>query len=136
MVARKLSRLGQTIQTEWSLLPEVFQSICNRWQQSMTDFFATTFNNKQTQFVSPVLDPLAWEVNAVSLPWEDLDPYVFPPVAMGKVVKKLQDNLCRRIILIAPDWANMPWFWGSNDHVQSDPAVLAPPAKPAHSAIQ
>ena len=28
VVADKLSRLGQTIQTEWSLLPEVFQDIC------------------------------------------------------------------------------------------------------------
>ena len=31
VVADKLSRLGQTIQTEWSLLPEVFQTICSRW---------------------------------------------------------------------------------------------------------
>ena len=30
VVADKLSRLGQTIQTEWSLLPEVFQKICSR----------------------------------------------------------------------------------------------------------
>ena len=33
MVADKLSRLGQTIQTEWSLLPEVFQLICSRWHK-------------------------------------------------------------------------------------------------------
>ena len=33
VVADKLSRLGQTIQTEWSLLPEVFQAICSRWHQ-------------------------------------------------------------------------------------------------------
>ena len=31
VVADKLSKLGQTIQTEWSLLPEVFQALCNRW---------------------------------------------------------------------------------------------------------
>ena len=31
VVADKLSRLGQTIRTEWSLLPEVFHSICSRW---------------------------------------------------------------------------------------------------------
>ena len=30
VVAEKLSRLGQTIQTEWFLLPEVFHSICSR----------------------------------------------------------------------------------------------------------
>ena len=31
VIADKLSRLGQTIQTEWSLHPEVFQAICSRW---------------------------------------------------------------------------------------------------------
>ena len=29
---------------------------------------------------------------------------------IGKVVK-LQDSPCKRIILIAPGWPNMPWFW-------------------------
>ena len=33
VVADKLSRLGQTIQTEWSLLQEVFQAICSRWHR-------------------------------------------------------------------------------------------------------
>ena len=31
VVTDKLPRLGQTIQTEWFLLPEVFHSICSRW---------------------------------------------------------------------------------------------------------
>ena len=33
VIADKLSRLGQTIQTEWSLLPEVFHQICIRWHR-------------------------------------------------------------------------------------------------------
>ena len=41
VVADKLSRLGQTIQTEWSLLPEVFQAICSRWHQPQIDLFAS-----------------------------------------------------------------------------------------------
>ena len=46
------------------------------------------------------------------LPWEDLDAYAFPPAAiLGKVVEKLQDSPCKKIILIAPGWPNMPWFW-------------------------
>ena len=32
VIADKLSRLGQTIQTEWSLHPAVFQAVCARWQ--------------------------------------------------------------------------------------------------------
>ena len=61
--------------------------------------------------MSPVLDPLATAVDALSLPWENLDAYAFPPAAiLGKVVEKLQDTPCKRIILIAPGWPNMPWF--------------------------
>ena len=114
VIADKLSRLGQTIQTEWSLHPAVFQAVCARWHQPQVDLFATRFNNKLPQFVSLVPDPQAWadDVDALSLSWEDLDPYAFPPAAiLGKVAEKLQDYPCNRIILIAPGWPNMPWFW-------------------------
>ena len=122
MVAGKLSSLGQTIQTEWSLLPEVFKLICTRWHRPQIDLFAKRFNNKLAQFVSPFLDPLAWAVDALSLSWGDLDPYAFPPVAsLGKVVAKLQDYPFRGII---PGWPNMSWFLGSSDHVKSDPLCL------------
>ena len=96
---------------EWSLLPEVFPTICSRWHWPQIDLFATRFNNKLPLFVSPEPDPLASAVDALSLPWEDLDAYGFPPAAiLGKVVEKLQDSPCKRIILIAPGWPNMPWF--------------------------
>ena len=112
VIADKLSRLGQAIQTEWSLHPEVFQAICNRWHHHQVDLFATTFYNKNPQFVSLVTDPQAWAVDALSLSWEDLDPYAFPPAAiLGKVVEKRRDYPCNGIILIAPGWPNMPWFW-------------------------
>ena len=112
VIADKLSRLGQTIQTEWSLLPEVFQQICNQWHRPQIDLFATRFNHKLPQFVSPVPDSLAVAVDALTLPWEDLDAYAFPPTAiLGKVVEKLLDSPCKRIIMIAPGWPNMPWFW-------------------------
>ena len=108
---RALGQLGQTIQTEWSLLPEVFQAICSRCHLPQIDLFATRFN-KLPLFVSPVPDPVATAVDVLSLPWEDLDAYAFPPTAiLGKVVENLQDTPCVRIILIAPGWPNMPCFW-------------------------
>ena len=46
---------------------------------------------------------------------------------LGQVVEKLQDHPCNRLLLIAPGWSNMPWFWDlvSGDHVKSDPTVSA-----------
>ena len=54
VIADKLSRMGQTIQTEWSLLPEIFQKLCSKWHRPQIDLFATRFNHKLAQFVSPV----------------------------------------------------------------------------------
>ena len=109
---------GQTVQARPNYSnrmvapPRVFQTICSRWHRPQVDLFATRFNNKLPLFVSPVPDSLATAVDALSLPWEDLDVYAFPPVAiLGKVVEKLWDSPCKRMILIAPGWPNMPWFW-------------------------
>ena len=112
VIADKLSRHKQVIQTEWSVLQEIFDLLCRRWHEPEVDLFATRFNHKLPRFVPPVPDRLAWKVDALSLQWEDLDVYAFPPTALlGQVVTKLLDHGCRRLILIAPGWPNMPWFW-------------------------
>ena len=91
VVADKLSRLDQTFQTEWSFLPEVVQLICTMWHQPQICLL-TRFKNKLAHFMSPVPDHFAWGFDLLSLSWEDLDPYTFPPVTiLGKAVAKLQD---------------------------------------------
>ena len=126
VIADKLSRLGQTIQTEWSLHPEVFQAVCSRWHQLQVDLFATRFNNKLPQFVSPVPDPQAWAVDALSLSWEDLDPYAFPPMGLP-----LQQNNsdCSRV-------AQHALVLGPGSNVKPDPTVSAQHTQPSVSAIQ
>ena len=56
VIADKLSRHNQLIQTEWSLSQHVFNLLCSRWAQPQVDLFATWFNNKLPKFVSPVPD--------------------------------------------------------------------------------
>ena len=137
VIADKLSRLGQTIQTEWSLHPEVFKAICSQWHQPPVDQFATKYNNKLPQFVSPVPDPQAWPVDALSLSWENLDPYAFPPAAIllqsgGEVagLPMQQDNSdCSRV-------AQHALVLGSSDNVQSDPFLSAQPAQSGISTFQ
>ena len=112
VIADKLSRHNQVIQTEWSLSQQVFNHLCSIWGRPQTDLFATRFNHKLPQFVSPVPDPAAWVVDALSLPWESLDVYAFPPISLiPQVIAKMMDQGCRRMILIAPGWPNIPWFW-------------------------
>ena len=110
MITDKLSRHNQLIQTEWSFSQPVFNLLCSRWAQPQLDLFATRFNHKLPKFVSPVPDPTAWAVGTMS--WENLDAYAFPPVSLlTQVISKLVDHGCPRMILIAPRWPNMPWFW-------------------------
>ena len=112
VIADKLSRSKQVIQTEWSLLQEVFDQLCARWHTPQVDLFATRYNHKLPKFVSPMPDPQAWRVDALNLNWENLDAYAFPPVSLlGKVVSKIIDQGVRKLVLIAPGWPNMPWFW-------------------------
>ena len=112
VIADKLSRHNQVIQTEWSLSQQVFNQLCSKWARPQVDLFATRFNHQLPSFVSPVPDQTAWAVDALSLPWKHLSAYAFPPVSLiPQVVSKLRDQGCRRMILIAPGWPNMPWFW-------------------------
>ena len=86
------------------------------------ELFATRFSHKLPKFVSPVPDPTAWAVDALSLPWENLDVYTFPLVSLlGLIISKVRDQGCHRIILIAPGWSSMPWFWDLVSSNGSDP---------------
>ena len=112
VIADKLSRHNQPIQKEWSFSQQVFNLLCSTWAQPQVDLFATRFNHKLPKFVSPVPDPTAWAVDAMSLSWENLDAYAFPPVSLlNQVISMEVDQGCHTMILIAPGWPNMPWFW-------------------------
>ena len=82
VIADKLSRHNQVIQTEWCLSQQVFNRLCSNWGQPQIDLFATRFNHKLPKFVSPVPDSTAWAVDALSLSWSNLDVYAFPPVSL------------------------------------------------------
>ena len=106
------------------------------YQQGGLFLVVTRFNNKLPQFLSPVPDPQAWAVDALSLSWEDLDPYAFPPAAiLDKVVEKLQDYPCNRILLMPQGGPTCPVL-GSSGNVQSNPTMSAQHTKLCVSAIQ
>ena len=80
-----------------TVAPTTSGPVCHQIQQQTTTVFVT------------VPDPQAWAVDALSLSWENLDPYAFAPAAiLGKVVEKLQDYPCNRIILIAQGGPTCP----------------------------
>ena len=72
--------------------------------------FATRYN-KLPKLVSPVPDPQAWGVDVLRLSWGQ-DLYAFLPIPLlGNVVNKIMTHDCQQVIVIAPGWPNIPWFW-------------------------
>ena len=111
VMADLLSRSNQVQSTEWSLHPQVFKQICQKWFTPHVDLFATHLNHKLPLYVSPVPDPKAWDIDALNIDWTSLTAYAYPPMArLHKVIQKIKQCHCL-IIVIAPGWPGMPWFW-------------------------
>ena len=75
------------------------------------DLFATRLNNRLPVFVSPMRDPLALNVDALSMTWEEMYACAFPRfVMLGRVLDRiLRDHPCE-MILVAPKWPNQCWY--------------------------
>ena len=90
VMADLLSRSKQVHSTEWSLHPQVFQQICQKWFTPHVDLFATGLNNKVTLYVSPVPDQHAWDIDALNISWSGLTTYAYPPMALHRVIQKIR----------------------------------------------
>ena len=64
VMADLLSGLNQVQSMEWSLHPQVFKQICQRWFTPHVDLFTTHLNHKLPLYVSPIPDPKAWDIDA------------------------------------------------------------------------
>ena len=110
ILADTLSRRRQPVLTEWQLKPSVFRAVCQAWDRPHIDLFSTALNAQLPTYVSPVPDPQAWAVDALSLDWDGMNAYAFPPFNLvGRVLQKFRDHSCS-LILVAPLWPRQPWF--------------------------
>ncbi len=71
-LADLLSRMDKVVHTEWTLLHSVFEALCMAWDTPNLDLFATRLNNRLPVFVSPMADPLAVDVDAMSMSWRGM----------------------------------------------------------------
>ena len=93
---------------EWSLDRRSFKwllrlALRHGVPSPQVDLFATRYNTQLKSFVSPVPDPLAAEVNAMSLDWNRWQSiYLFPPVNLLSRILPLLWSFKGKGILIAP----------------------------------
>ena len=110
VIADALSRPDHPSPTEWKLHPDCFRWICSQLWTPNLDLFATRFNHQLPVYISPIPDPEALDVDALSLSWDGFDAYAFPPACLlQRVLTKIRTENCR-MILIAPLWPSRHWF--------------------------
>ena len=55
--------------------------------------------------------PKGLDIDALNINWTSLTAYAYPPTAfLHRVIQKIRQCYCL-IIVIAPGWPGMPWFW-------------------------
>ena len=136
VMADLLSRSNQVQSTEWSLHPQVFKQICQKWFTPHVDLFATHLNHKLPLYVSPVPDPKAWDIDALNINWTNLTAYAYPPTALlPKVIQKIKADhrnsprLAMDALVLGPSAAlnRDPTTTPSvNDPTQTVPQVCVP----------
>ena len=110
VLADLLSRPDTILQTEWTLVHQALTPVWERFGKPWVDLFATTYSARLPNYVSPVPDPQAWGVDALSIQWRGLDAYAFPPFTLIHRVLRKWEQEQPRLILIAPDWPAQGWY--------------------------
>ena len=110
VLADALSRPHQLPHSEWSLNMTVFRSLCRLWPVQI-DLFATSANHRCSIYFSPYRDPQSAGIDAFLQSWDGLQAYAFPPFAIIlRVLAKLRESRGTELTLVAPHWAQRPWF--------------------------
>ena len=110
VTADALSRPNQVIGSEWTLHQEVVDQLVHKWP-AVIDLFATSLTARLPVYFSPASDPRAAGTDALLQPWDDLQAYAFPPIAIiRRVLVKLRSSRNCELTLIAPFWPQREWF--------------------------
>ena len=110
VTADALSRPNQVIGSEWTLHQEVVDQLVHKWP-AVIDLFATSLTARLPVYFSPASDPRAAGADALLQPWDDLQAYAFPPIAIiRRVLVKLRSSRNCELTLIAPFWPQREWF--------------------------
>ena len=91
---------NQPITTEWGLHPKI-----GMWGTPTVNMLATVHNTHLPQFMSPILEPQALAIDALSHDWQGRLMFMFPLFPLlSKVIQKLSTTQEGEVILIAPWW--------------------------------
>ena len=124
VLADSLSRCGQVLGSEWTLLQEVCHGLFRLWPVTV-DSFVTSLNHRLQVYFSTMAGPQAAAVDALLQSRDNLQAYAFPPFSMiQRVLNKVWGSHNLEVTLIAPFWPLRPWFADLLDLLVEVPVLL------------
>lgn len=97
--------------TEWMLKKDIFDRLCVQFFTPSIDLFASRLNKQLDVFVSWLPEPGSFGSDALSMQWNDFQPYIFPPFSLvGKVINKIINDKVEKALLIFPFWKSQSWY--------------------------
>ena len=109
ILADRLSRY-KVIPTEWTLNKAIVHQIFQKWGYPLVDLFASHLNKQTQVYCSWIPDQNALAIDALTISWEDMFAWAFPPICLiPKVIQHMLKFHCQ-IILIAPQWPRRHWY--------------------------
>ena len=111
-LADQMSRVDKPISTEWSLNQEIANKVFQIMDFPSIDLF-TRLNHRLPFYVSPIPDQKALSIDALSMDWNRIHAYAFPPFHLiPAVINKIWSSQCK-IVLIVPLWPDRHGFQSS-----------------------
>ena len=110
--------------SDWKLDEEVFAKLDEVMGPFSIDLFASRTNKQLPVYCSWKPDPSACAVDALSFPWTNHYPYLFPPFTM---INRCLEKIMREevdAVMIAPIWQNQVWYPGLLKVLISEPILL------------
>ena len=80
ILADRLSRMLKPILTEWSLNQRIANQVVLMTGYPNIDLFASRLNNRLSKYLSPIPDNRVLAIDALSLNWDRIHVYTFPPL--------------------------------------------------------
>jgi hypothetical protein len=110
---------------EWQLNPTMFRHLL-RWGPIHLDLFASRTTTQTPLFYSWKADPDALGTDAFQHPWPTSGAYANPPwILLNRVLRKVKEDRCARLILITPFWNRQSW-WPELLGMATAPPILIP----------
>ena len=98
------------VDTEWAILPSVFDALISVFGTPQVDLFASRINSKLESFFSWRPDPLSSVTDAFTVSWYGFYGYAFPPFRLlGGVLRKIIRERAT-VLVVMPLWPTKPWF--------------------------